>query len=510
MGLLARAGSWLRGMLPDRTPAYPQAGRGRRFAGFGSTRAGVNAALLGNIELLRDRAHQLMRENPYIWKGVETYVGNLVGNGITPQSRVKNDALRQAIHERWTAWTKDADADGRTDFYGIQRLVARGKALSGEVFVRIRPRLLTDGLAVPLQLQVLEADHCPVWKTETLPNGNVIRAGIEFNAIGKRVAYWLYREHPSDGIGLAGGSSNADLVRVPAEQVLHIFDAVRPGQLRGEPRLARVLLTASDLELYDNAELKRKQLAATITGWIKKALGMDGTPVVDNDAEADAAGVIEQKLEPGTLQLLNDGEDVVIAPAADVGQSYEAFERRTLLRMAAGMGITYEQLTGDMLNVNYSSARVALIEFRRLCEQDVFTGFVPQLCDPVFRAFMTAAVQHGLLPGLGIREFSRNVAVYSAVNWVMTKWDWIDPQKEITAFRESVRCGFQTRSSIIRSLGEDPEQVDREMAADQARADALSLLLDSDARTDHPQPSPAVATEDESTPAQRPSRRAAA
>ena len=508
MTLKSRARLLLRAMLPDRTPAYPQAGRGRRFAGFGSTRAGVNAALLGNVELLRDRAHQLMRENPYIWGGVTSLVANVIGTGITPQSRVTDDRLRQAIHELWTAWTKDADADGRTDFYGIQRLVAQGKMLSGEVFVRLRPRLASDGLAVPLQLQVLEADHCPVWKTEALANGNQIRAGIEFNGIGKRVAYWLYREHPTDTIGLAGTTGNVDLVRVPAESILHIFDAVRPGQLRGEPRLARVLLTASDLELYDNAELKRKQLAATITGWIKRALGLDGTPLVDTDADdPDAAGTVEQKLEPGTLQLLNEGEDVVIAPAADVGQSYEAFERRTLLRLAAGMGVTYEQLCGDMSNVNYSSARVALIEFRRRCEQDVYTGFVPQLCDPVWRAFLSAAVANQLLPGLGIREFTRNAATYTAANWVMCKWDWVDPQKEITAFRESVRSGFQTRSAIIRSLGEDPEQVDQEMAADQARADALGLVLDSDARTDHPQPT-MVAPPDVVAPVARPRRAA--
>jgi lambda family phage portal protein len=320
------------------------------------------------------------------------------------------------------------------------------------------------------------------------------------------VAYWLYREHPNDGVGL-GATGAAELVRVPAEQILHIFDAVRPGQLRGEPRLARVLLTASDLELYDNAELKRKQLAATITGWIKRALGIDGTPLVDNDATATEAGTVEQKMEPGTLSVLNEGEEVQFAPAADSGQTYDAFQRRTLLRLAAGMGITYEQLTGDMLNVNYSSARVALIEFRRLCEQDVYTGFVPQLCDPVFRAFMVAAVANGLLPGLGMRESARAQATYTAANWVMTKWDWIDPQKEITAFRESVRCGFQTRSAIIRSLGDDPEQVDREMAADQQRADRHGLLLDSDARTDHPQPTMGSAPDEAAVPA-RPRRAA--
>lgn len=59
---------------------------------------------------------------------------------------------------------------------------------SGECFVRIRPRRISDGLSVPLQLQLIESEQLPLSKNEVARNGNEIRSGIEFNRIGQRVA----------------------------------------------------------------------------------------------------------------------------------------------------------------------------------------------------------------------------------------------------------------------------------------------------------------------------------
>ncbi|EPP2914045.1 TPA: phage portal protein, partial [Pseudomonas aeruginosa] len=140
----------------------------------------------------------------------------------------------------WLDWTDESDADERTDFYGQQALAARMVEESGECFIRLRPRRPEDDLAVPLQLQLLPAEFVPVEKNEVARNGNLIRAGIEFNALGKRVAYWMYRRHPGDSAVMAAGYNQ--LVRVPASEVLHVFEPLEAGQLRGVPRLSRVLL----------------------------------------------------------------------------------------------------------------------------------------------------------------------------------------------------------------------------------------------------------------------------
>ncbi|WP_286799371.1 phage portal protein, partial [Pseudomonas sp. UBA4034] len=93
---------------------------------------------------------------------------------------------------------------------------------------RLRPRSLSEGLAVPLQLQALAPEFVPHDKFETAKNGNVIRAGIEFHPAGKRVAYWMYLSHPRDSSSFNAGYNQ--LVRVPAAQVLHIFEPMEPGQ----------------------------------------------------------------------------------------------------------------------------------------------------------------------------------------------------------------------------------------------------------------------------------------
>src|SRR3546814_19484327 len=94
--------------------------------------------------------------------------------------------------------------------------------IGGEAFVRFRLRRKTDGLTVPLQLQVLEGDYVPFDKNEDLGGGAYIEQGIEFDRIGRRVGYWMFRQHPGDPSNR--GFQNATPIRVPASEVLHIYD----------------------------------------------------------------------------------------------------------------------------------------------------------------------------------------------------------------------------------------------------------------------------------------------
>ncbi|MBC7164967.1 MAG: phage portal protein [Roseovarius sp.] len=98
----------------------------------------------------------------------------------------------------WLAWTDEADADGLTDFYTLQAMVAREMFVAAECFVRMRARRAEDGLLVPLQVQLLQSEMLPFEKTGTAPNGNRIRCGIEFDLTGKRLAYHFRRHYPGD------------------------------------------------------------------------------------------------------------------------------------------------------------------------------------------------------------------------------------------------------------------------------------------------------------------------
>jgi lambda family phage portal protein len=252
--------------------------------------------------------------------------------------------------------------------------------------VRLRYRRPEDGLPVALQIQVLEAEHLPVTLNITADNGNVIRAGIEFDRLGRRVAYHLYRSHPEDGmLAPMSGDGGLATVRVDASEIMHLFRPMRPGQIRGEPWLARALVKLNELDQYDDAELVRKKTAAMFAGFVTRLAPEDN---LLGEGLADANGVALAGLEPGTMQILEPGEDIKFSQPADVGGSYSEFLRMQFRAVAAAMGVTYEQLTGDLTQVSYSSIRAGLLEFRRRVESLQHGVIVHQLCRPIWQAWM--------------------------------------------------------------------------------------------------------------------------
>lgn len=461
------------------TPTYDGAGHGRRTLAWAVSNPGAVAALAYSQESLRAKSRDLVRRNAWAAAGVEAFVANAIGTGIKPQSMVTDAAQREAIQRLWWDWCEFADANGLTDFYGLQALACRAMLEGGEALVRLRWRRPEDGLPVALQIQVLEAEHLPMGMNRELPNGNVIRAGIEFDRLGRRVAYHLYRSHPNDGaLAPMSGSGGLDTVRVPADELIHLFRPLRPGQIRGEPWLARALVKLNELDQYDDAELVRKKTAAMFAGFITRMSPEDN---LLGEGSADANGVALAGLEPGTLQILEPGEDIKFSAPADVGSSYAEFMRQQFRAVAAAMGITYEMLTGDLTQVNYSSIRAGLLEFRRRCEALQHGVIVHQLCRPIWRAWMDQAALEGALPLAG---YSRRQREYQAAKWIPQGWQWVDPQKEFNAMKLAIRAGLMSRSEAISAYGYDAEDVDREIATDNQRADALGLVFDSDPRHD--------------------------
>ena len=475
MSWLARVGRRLFGS----TPVYDGAGRGRRTLAWAIGNPGAVSALAFAQDALRRKSRDLVRRNCWAAAGVEAFVANAIGTGIKPQSMLADETQRTAIHALWWDWGEACDAAGLTDFAGLQALATRAMVEGGEALLRLRYRHPDDGLPVALQLQVLEAEHLPLSLNTELDHGHVVRCGIEFDRLGRRVAYHLYQSHPDDGalapMSRAGGLGT---VRVPADEVVHLYRPLRPGQIRGEPWLARALVKLDELDQYDDAELVRKKTAAMFAGFITRQSPED--PLV-GEGQSDANGVALAGLEPGTLQILEPGEDIRFSQPADVGASYGDFMRQQFRAVAAAMGITYEMLTGDLTQVNYSSIRAGLLEFRRRCEAIQHAVIVHQLCRPVWRAWMDQAVLEGALQLPG---YARRRRHYQAAKWIPQGWQWVDPLKEFNALKLAIRAGLMSRSEAISAYGYDAEDIDREIAADNARADDLGLVFDSDPRHD--------------------------
>ncbi|MCY1288690.1 phage portal protein, lambda family [compost metagenome] len=453
--------------------SYEGAGQGRRSQSWDAPEAALNAVAIPALPTLRKRSRAAVRNDPYAFSAISRRVSSLIGTGITPRSRIADKALRERLNQLWEDWTDESDADDRTDFYGQQALIARMVEESGECFVRLRYRRREDGLAVPLQLQVLAPEFVPLDRNFTTRRGNIVRAGIEFDQVGKRVAYWMYKSHPGDP--RAAGANYNQLNRVPADQVLHIFEPLEGGQLRGVPRLAPVLLRLKALDNYDDAVLFRQEVSNLFAGFITRPRG-DGPPELDPitglPVQKDTDGVPMVGLEPGTMQELMDGEEVTFSDPPDAGNTYVDFMRQQLQAVAAGVDLPYELLTGDMGDISDRVLRVLLNEFRRRIEQLQFSVYVYQLCRPVRAAWLDAAWLSGVLD---LPDFPARRREYLRTRWVPQGWAYLHPVQDVQGKLLEIKGGLASRSEHVLRTGYDAQQIDEENAEDNTRAQELGL-----------------------------------
>ncbi len=421
-----------------------------RLDGWRPKRAGASANTehRASAAELRYRARSLEENNPYIARGIAAKVANTVGSGVTPKSMAASERDRAALDAAWVQFVAECDADGRNNLYGLQTLCERTRSRDGEVLVRLRPRRTTDGLRVPLQLQVLEIDWLDSAKNETIGADTVIN-GIQYSPLGRVVGYWLYDQHPGELVTLRGRIAGSRFV--PAASVLHYYRADRPGQGR-----ASVIVRTRDLMVLEDAELARKNLETRLSVLVTgepEDLAIDA-----GGSQAGAASTAARTGELGSLPsgtvmgLPPGGSITVVEPKAAPG--FNEYLRTQLHAVAAGIGVTYEQLTGDMTGVNYSSARVALIEFRRNIEQHQWQCVVPRLCEPIWRAFVDACVLAGIVRSPDY-----------AVDWSTPKWDYVDPEKEVRADLDEIFGGLASHEEKLRKRGYSFNQVNAQAAA---------------------------------------------
>lgn len=452
---------WARTHFAAAARNYEAAAPGRRTSGWSKTIADANAVNGPALVSLRAHARDLARNNAWATNGLRVLARNVVGWGLMPKAADTDEAGRLRLGALWRAWAgkTECDADGLQTFYGIQRQVIRTVALSGECLVRRRRRRVADGLTVPLQLQVLEPDYIDTTK-DGLPGiaGGKIVQGVEFDAIGRRVAYWLFDEHPGSRY-VAGAVSR----RVSASELLHVFDVTRPGQVRGVSWFAPAIVNLKDFDEYEDATIMRQKIAALFAAFVTDPNGS-----ADTLGQPDATDSQVEGFEPGMIKYLAPGETVEFATPPLVGN--DGFSERTLRRVAAALGVTYEDLTGDYSQVNFSSARMGRLSHWGNVYDWQWNMIVPRLCDPVWAWFMEAAILSGMAD------------VDPGAEWTAPPMPMIDPDKEGLAYTRRVRSGAMTFSEMIREQGRDPDTHLAEYSEDQKKLDALGIWLDSDVR----------------------------
>lgn len=450
---------------------YDAAGTGRRMRGWNPPSTGPAKAITG-LQTIRNRARDAARND---WAGesaTQRWVTNLIGVGITPRlKRITDKERKRELQDLWDRWVPQADADGVLDFYGMQALVVRAWLDSGEVFVRRRYRRPDSGMEVPVQVQLIEAEFVPLLDADAwpgLPEGHKIRQGIELNNRGQRVAYWMFREHPGDGM-----ADMTKLLRVSASEVKHVYEVKRPGQLRGVSALAPVLARLRSISDYDDAVLERQKLANLFAAFITRGVdgGVDLDPLTNMPLEYESDGTPLAGLQPGIIQELDYGQDIKFANPPEAGTTYSDYMRTQHLGTSAAAGVPYELFSNDIKEVSDRTLRVVINEFRRFAEQRQWHTVIPMFCQPVRDWWTDAALLAGHVTQTEYDAVRR-------VEWAPHGWSYIHPVQDPQGKLLEVQAGFRSRSSVIAERGDDPDTVDEERATDKEREEELGLVVD--------------------------------
>lgn len=449
---------------------------GSRSKSWNPSAAGPNSAATGNLGIIRRRARDAVRNDPWAKTAAARWVSNVIGTGIQPYPRHPDRGVRKALKELWSDWVGESDADGLLGFYGQQALAARCLFTDGEALGRIRMRRPEDDLVVPMQIQQFEGDFLPVEETRSLANGHEIVNGVEFDRIGRRVNYHLWDRHPAE----PGGLRSRTLRPVPADMVVHAYPVLRPGQVRGVSELATVLLRLKTLDNFDDAVAFRQEVSNLFAGYVvtkeDESEGPDPSSFADPSIEPDADGVPLIGMEPGSVTSLPHGTDIKFASPPGAPDNYAEFMRQQLMAAFASVGMPYET-TGDLRNVSDRTLRVVVNEFHRQVEQYQWGVFIHQWCRPIWNAWINAIALSGIMP---MKYLERRL--FRRVLWVPQGWAYFNPVQDVMANTDAVRAGFTSRSAIILSQGEDPEEVAAQIRADNDQADSDNLSLDSDSR----------------------------
>lgn len=437
---------------------YEGASRGRRMDGWRTVSSGsANAEIGPALSLLRNRARDLSRNTWVGRRAASVIVHNTIGTGIRPS--MDGDSEAERMIKAWARST-ECDADGMYNLYGLQALMWRTRFEGGEALI-VRELQPFSTERIPIKIRVLEGDYLDESYSETLQNGNQVVQGVEFDRHGRRVAYHLFYEHPGDSLAYG---YNHERRRVPAEDVIHLMKADRPGQVRGVTDFAPVIVKLREWDSYEDAQLVRQKIASCFTAFVRTNSGMMPGENKSNDDRP-----LGEKMMPGIIEILRPGEDVTFGNPPDVG-GYKEYADVTLHEIAAGLDISYEALTGDLKGVSFSAGRMGWLEFQRKIESDRKLVFEPQVLHRVADWLLDMLFIMGKATGNEV------------VKWTPPRREMIDPVKETNAAIAAVLAGFDTRQSVIRSLGRDPEEVLKEHIEDRDNADENDLFFASDPR----------------------------
>ena len=477
---------------------YAAAKTSRLTADWQGSDTSADAELVTSLRSLRGRSRQLCRDSSYAKRAKRLVVNNVIGpTGIGMQAQVKTSGgkliqrINDDIEDAWDEWcaADQCHIGGRLHFAHFERALMSEVFEAGEVLVRLHPRAVGNS-QIPLTLELIEAERlADEFSSQYLSSldGNHIRMGVELDSFYRPIAYHIRRRHPSE---LRFGGPSVDLIeRVPADQIIHLALVDRWPQTRGEPWLHAAARRLNDMDGYAEAEIVRARDQANRPGWIKTPEDAESFGELQDD------GSYEMESEPGVWKKLQPGEEALMPSPTAPNMAFPDFMRAMLREVAAGIGPSYEAISRDYSQSNYSSSRMGILDDRdeyRFIQWFVIRDFRQRL----HPRWLQTAIMSKRVTTISVEQYALSMRKFEAVRYKPRGWTWIDPTTEVDAYILAINAGLTTRTDVIAATaaGQDIEDIDttreRELEMEREKGLVFTTSPEIYAKQDGPPPDP--------------------
>ncbi len=410
------------------------------------------------------RTRDQAQNNPHISGGIERIGNNVVRSGIRPQFMLRDPAggldlqANSAFETLFSRWAKYADLTGHDSLWALQKLILRHMWIDGQVLIHRTYDYSLPGI-VPLRLELLECDHLDPIVDGPLPNGNLARRGIEFNELGRPVAYHITPFHPGDSLNINIGVTK----RIPASEIIHVWDRRRVSQYSGISWLAAIVMEAYDMADYREIERLGARTAASFTAFVNSNFpdfrlggmpaGGQTAPVVPAATSATSDKAPPTEIEPNRIQYLPGSASVTIASHNRPGSSYEPFVTDSQRAQSVGMGMSFEAFANNYSDASYASSRSGALE-ERLSYQGQQKFINEQVNAKLAAWFLEAAWLASMAPEMA-RYAADPLYYHEQISWQEPGWTWVDPRNDAQAAEKLLSLTLDTRRSLAAQRGKN-------------------------------------------------------
>lgn len=407
---------------------------------------------------IRARARDLERNSDIMNAVVGAFKRNVYGAGYRLRANSGNEEMDHEIEKMWKVWCKkkNCDVTGQQSFSAIMRMSVQRKKIDGGIILLKR---YTTGGFLPFKIQTLEVDELDLTATATKETGNKVVGGIEYNSYNRPVGYYI-SQYSVDGTTIN------QPVYIEAKDVIFYFTKSRPSQIREMSDMTPTITRIRDVNEFMRAVSVKERILACFSVFIERMLPTSGTTLgrgvgtglsgsaTENDAKYDG-----KTLTPGMIHYLNQGDKAQAVVPTGQATDATAYVKQEVRLIGSGQGLSYETMSRDMSESNYSSARQGMIEDDLTYEEE--KDLLMEVMDEIYETFLISLV---LAKKVTIKDFWENKDIYMDHTWIKAPKRWIDPVKEANSNKIALNTGQKTWADLAAENGKDWKEQLEEMA----------------------------------------------